>query len=237
MFYMQQTFLKNIPDTAYLLKKFPVNAYPSMLSQAFDYYTNSPYIAQIKGLELEWQSNFNWLAPPFNGIVLNANYTHVWSETKYQQHATKDSIIQVGFLRIPVKVEHDTFFVNRLINQANDIANVSVGYDYKRFSARMSFRFQGNVIRTIGTNPQANEYTHDIYSFDFVVKQGIHLKFFDLEVFFNAVNFTSAPAEKRYHEYNYLASYYYPNAKYNGKTDTYLRYSGAQFNLGLRIKR
>jgi len=235
IFYLQQSFLENIPDS-FLKQKFPVVAYPSMLRQEFDYYINSPYTAHLKGLELEWQSNFSWLAPPFNGIVLNANYTHVWSETKYVQHATRDSIVQIGFLRIPVKVEHDTFFVNRLINQANDIGNVSVGYDYKGFSARMSFRYQGNVIRRIATNPQANEYTHNIYSFDFVVKQRIPFKLFDLEVFFNAINITGAPAEKRYHEYNYLRNYYYPNAKYNGKTDTYLRYSGAQFNFGIRIK-
>ena len=104
------------------------------------------------------------------------------------------------------------------------IANVSVGYDYKGFSARFSFRFQGNVISKIGSHLEGNEYTNDSYTYDFVVKQKIPLKFADFEVFFNAINFTNVP-KSRYS--------IYPD---KGETNTFTSYSGAQFQLGLRLR-
>jgi TonB-dependent receptor len=238
VFYLKQSQLKNIPDT-FLVDHFPVDAYPSMLTQVFDYYVNNQYTGYLKGLELEWQSNLSWLPRPFNGIVLNANYTHVWSETKYPVYGQKDSLVQIGPIRVPIKVQHDTFFVERLINQANDIANVSLGYDYGGFSARISFRFQGNVIRQIDRSSQKNEYTHDIYSYDLVVKQRIPLEFADLEVFLNAINITNVPVEKRYRNIHYIGDYWYTNnngERYDGKSDTYLRYRGPQFQLGIRMK-
>jgi TonB-dependent receptor len=222
VFYMQPTVIKNIPDSS-ILAQFPIESYASLNDNLTEFYTNSPYAAYVKGLEFEWQSNFSWLPAPFNGIVLNANYTCIWSETKYMQHRLLSK--KVPGKPFPIQYEADTFYVNRLLNQANDVANASLGYDNKGFSARLSFRFQGNVISRIGSRPEENEYTDNVYAYDFVVKQKIPLKFADFEVFFNAINFTDPPF-KRYS--------IYPN---RGKTNTYTRYSGAQFQIGLRLRR
>ena len=217
IFYQQATQIKNLPDTT-IRDQFP----KSMQGNQINYYLNSPYTAYVKGLEAEWQSNFSWLPAPFNGIVLNANYAHIWSETEYMQNRILYVKPPGGFVKLPV--ESDTSFVNRLLNQANDVANVSLGYDYKGFSARLSFRFQGNVISQIGSRLEENEYTNNIYAYDFVVKQKIPVKFADFEVFLNAINFTNVP-HNRYS--------IYPN---KGETNTYSRYSGAQFQLGLRLR-
>jgi hypothetical protein len=227
IFYMQPTLMKNIPDTT-IIAEFPTDVYPSLLTNSSNFYVNSPYPAYIKGMEAEWQSNFSWLPVPFNGIVLNVNYTHVWSETKYMQDRIRYERVEGSFFPQPVEV--DTFFVNRLLHQANDIANVSVGYDYKGLSARLSFRFQGNVISKIETRPEENEYTNNIYAYDFVIKQNIPLKVGEFEVFLNAINFTNVP-KKRY------STFYRTTAK-EIKVDntTYERYSGRQFQLGLRFK-
>jgi len=230
VFYMQPTFIKNIPDSA-ILAEFDLARNREMSSFLTDFYTNSPYDAYVKGFELEWQSNFSWLPAPFNGIVLNANYTRIWSETEYMQNrvfneytwtinANGDSVRS----RIKLPVERDTTYMNRLLNQANDLANISAGYDYKGFSARISFRFQGNVMSRIGVRLDENEYTENVYSYDFVVKQKIPIKSANFEVFFNAINFTNAPF-KRYSIYHN-----------KGKTNTYTRYSGALFQLGLRLR-
>jgi TonB-dependent receptor len=223
MFYMQPTLLKNIPEQD-ILNEFPRgdNELPSLNNGLTDFYVNSPYDGVLRGLELEWQSNFSWLPSALSGLVLNANYTHVWSETKYMQNQVKR-----GFLPNPPyvdQVEVDTFYVNRLLQQANDIANFSVGYDYKGFSARLSFRFQGNVISKIEIRPEENEYTNNVYKFDFVVKQKIPIDFASLEVFLNAINFTNVP----YSRYSI-----YPN---KGNTNRYTRYTGRQFQLGIRLK-
>ena len=217
IFYSQATQIKNLPDTT-IRDQFP----STMQGNQIDYYLNSPFTAYVKGMEFEWQSNFSWLPAPFNSIVLNANYAHIWSETTYMQNRILYVKPPGGMVKLPV--ESDTSFVNRLLNQANDVANISLGYDYKGFSARLSFRFQGNVISKIGSRLEENEYTNDIYAYDFVVKQKIPLKFADFEVFFNAINFTNVP-HSRYT--------IYPN---KGETNTYSRYSGAQFQLGLRLR-
>ena len=129
---------------------------------------------------------------------------------------------------IPQPVEIDTFYVNRLLQQANDIANVSLGYDYKGFSARVSFRFQGNVISGIGTRPEENAYTNNIYAYDFVIKQNIPLKFGEFEVFLNAINFTNVP-QSRYSTFK--------DTQGNDRNAiTYERFSGRQFQLGIRFK-
>jgi TonB-dependent receptor len=226
IFYMQPTLVKNIPDTN-LVAELPTTAIPSILQNTQEYFLNSPYTAYVKGMEVEWQSNFTWLPEPFNGMVFNANYTHVWSETKYMQDRVRYERVPGSF--VPRVVEVDTFYVNRLLNQANDIANVSLGYDWKGLSARLSFRFQGNVISTIGTRPEENEYTRDIYSYDFVIKQNIPVKFGEFEVFLNAINFTNAPQQRRYRTF-------YNNLNEEVEKTTYERYSGRQFQLGLRFK-
>jgi hypothetical protein len=129
---------------------------------------------------------------------------------------------------IPQPVEVDTFYVNRMLHQADDIANVSVGYDLKGFSARASFRFQGNVISRIGTRPEENEFTNNIYAFDFVVKQSIPFKFGEFEVFLNAINFTNVP-RGRYRTFRDIQGN-------DRDAVTYERYSGRHFQLGLRFR-
>ena len=225
IFYMQPTLIKNIPDTT-IIAEFPIETYPSLLNNSTDFYVNSPYTAYVRGLEVEWQSNFSWLRAPFNGIVLNANYTHVWSETKYMQDRIRYEPVPGSF--IPQPVEVDTFYENRLLHQADDIANVSLGYDYKGFSARVSFRFQGNVISQIGTRPEENSYTNNIYAYDFVIKQSIPLKFGEFEVFLNAINFTNVP-NSRYSTFRDIQGN-------DRDATTYERFSGRQFQLGLRFK-
>jgi TonB-dependent receptor len=228
IFYMQETVLKNIPDTS-IVAEFPIDTYPSLANGKTDFYINSEYEAVVKGLEIEWQSNFNWLPGAWSGLVLNANYTRVWSDTKYNLHRVLFIIPEGGWL--PEPVESDTFFNNSLLHQADDIANVSMGYDYKGFSARLSFRFQGNVLSNINSLPQLNEYTDDVYKFDFVVKQKIPFKFGDLEVFFNAINFTNVPYG-RFVDYPVQVG----GATTIQRKTTYKRYTGQQFQLGLRFR-
>jgi hypothetical protein len=132
---------------------------------------------------------------------------------------------------LPMPVESDTFFNNRLLQQADDIANLSLGYDYRGFSARLSFRFQGAVVSSIASLPQLNEYTDDVYKFDFIMKQKIPFKFGDLEVFFNAINFTNVPYG-RYVDYPVQSG----GETFIQRQTTYKRYTGRQFQLGIRFK-
>ncbi len=221
IFYSQQTLLKNIPDSN-IIAEFPVEDNPSLLNSTTDFYVNSPNNAFLKGMEFEWQSNFSYLPFPFNGLVLNLNYTRVWSETDYPVfRVTKEYINEYPYI---IDVQDDTISTNNLIDQAKDIGNISVGYDYKGFSARFSFRYQGPIVGEIAADPVENGYTEKQYSFDLAIKQQIPVKFIRLEAFFNVVNLTNVP---------YGTYTVYPDL---GHTTTRSRYSGQQFQLGIRLR-
>ena len=42
--------------------------------------------------------------------------------------------------------------------QPNDVVNAYIGYDYRGFSARVSFVYQGNVVTNIGAYPEAEGF-------------------------------------------------------------------------------
>jgi TonB-dependent receptor len=155
-------------------------------------YVNSPYKAEIKGLEVNWQSNFWYLPKPLNSLVINANYAHIWSETKYPQIYVDTEVIP-GFPPQYIYTEVDTFRTGRLLYQGNDIANIAVGFDYKGFSARLSFAFQGDVLSKVGERPEEDEHTQDRYKWDFTIKQKLPIR--GLQIYFSGVNITHASTD------------------------------------------
>jgi hypothetical protein len=58
-----------------------------------------------------------------------------------------------------------------MINQPNDIANLFIGYDYKGFSAKVTFVYQGNSVSFIGTYAEQDGFTDDYYRVDVSVRQ------------------------------------------------------------------
>jgi hypothetical protein len=73
-----------------------------------------------------------------------------------------------------------------LINQPNDIANAYIGYDYKDFSARLSFLYQGNSVSNVGNFAEQDGYTRDYFRMDASVKQV--LPWFGIELFLDISN-------------------------------------------------
>ena len=49
----------------------------------FNTYINNPNPIDLYGIETEWQTHFWYLPKPFNGLVLNVNYTHIFSKASY----------------------------------------------------------------------------------------------------------------------------------------------------------
>ncbi|MEX0779974.1 MAG: TonB-dependent receptor [Balneolales bacterium] len=142
---------------------------------------NNENMTTVKGFEVEWQSNLTYLPNPFNGLVLNANYSRFFSEANYhsfQMERTSEGLIGV-----------DTFRVAPMVHQADHIANVSVGYDYLGFSSRISMQYQGATLRSIGSRPETDRYTEDYLRFDASIRQ----RFLNdrLSVFANLHNITN----------------------------------------------
>jgi len=142
---------------------------------------NNENLTTVHGFEVEWQSNLTWLPVPFNGLVLNANYSRFYSEAHY--HGFEFRRTAEGIVGI------DTFRVAPMTHQADHIANVSVGYDYRGFSSRISMQYQGATLRSIGSRPELDRYTDDYLRFDASIRQ----RFFSrqLSLFANLHNITN----------------------------------------------
>ncbi|MCL5020392.1 MAG: TonB-dependent receptor, partial [Bacteroidetes bacterium] len=140
-------------------------------------YLNNPYPAHVYGLELDWQTRFWYLPGPLSYLVFDINYTHVWSNMDYQQLTNIDSTYtytdpathrtKIG----NVYLTKSTVRNARLVNQSNDVLNVSVGADYMGFSGRVSFNLQGNVITSVSsTTAEGDQFTGNIYIWDIALR-------------------------------------------------------------------
>jgi len=161
---------------------------PTENGKTISTYFNNPNRIDVWGIELDWQTHF-WYLPWFlDGLVLNVNYTHVFSEAKYPR-------TEVRIERLPgppyiIRTNVDTFYTNRLINQPNDIVNLSLGYDYEGFSARLSMLYQADIFQAENFWPELRAYTDSYLRWDLSVKQ--ELPWLGLQIFANITNLNAA---------------------------------------------
>ncbi len=150
-------------------------------------YVNSPYDATIKGFELDFQTNFGYLPFPLKGVVLGANYTHIISKARYPW---RDDITRTNPNpppRVLVTVQ-DSTRTGRLIFQPNDIVNSYIGFDFKGFSARVSFIFQGNAVSGVGAFAEQDGFTRDYFRIDASAKQRLPWSGSEIYLDFNNLN-------------------------------------------------
>jgi TonB-dependent receptor len=161
-------------------------------------YLNNPFPAHVYGLELDWQTRFWYLPGPLSYLVFDVNYTHVWSNMDYQQVIDEDSTMVVTD---PITGRRTTQYVfytitttrsARLLDQSNDVLNVSVGADYKGFSGRVSFNLQSNVITSVSAStPEEDQFTGNIYRWDIALRQQLPVE--GLSLGFNVQNLSHQP--------------------------------------------
>jgi TonB-dependent receptor len=134
-----------------------------------DTYINNPFPSTYKGFELDWQTNFWYLPSPFQGIVLNVNYTRIWSEMEKQMYFRDRVLIQppniFGYVLI------DSTRTTRMPDQPSHIVNATIGYDFRGFSARLMYLFQTDRVTFIDTNPAYDNFTGDYNRWDFTIRQ------------------------------------------------------------------
>jgi len=159
--------------------------YPGLPSYTKGYFLatdiNNPYRVNVWGTEVEWQTHFWYLPEPLNALVFNINYTHIFSGAKYPYVVT-----HAGTYPTYIPTYVDTFYTDRLVYQPNNVINLSIGYDYKRFSAVVSMMYQADVFT--GTNfwPELRSHKAKYLRWDLTVKQG--LPWPGLTAYLNLVN-------------------------------------------------
>ncbi len=152
-------------------------------------WTNLEETSYVRGIELDWQTNFWYLPSYLRGLVFNINYTHIKSETRYPYYYTK----KTGVFPFYTYTTVDTTRTGRLINQPDDILNLTLGYDIGGFSARLSFLYQDNVLRKADpTYQELDSYTAPYYRWDFTAYQ--KLPWIEgLQLYLNVNNITNRP--------------------------------------------
>ncbi|MGE5621075.1 MAG: TonB-dependent receptor [archaeon] len=147
-----------------------------------DSYINSPFRIDNYGMELDWQTHFWYLPGPLSGLVFNVNYTHIFSKATYPY------LLQVKQGRIISYI--DTSYTERLLDQPNDIINLSLGFDYAGFSARVSMLYQTHVFTATDLYPQLRTNTAAYRRWDLAIKQD--LPWFGLQIYGDLNNINGA---------------------------------------------
>jgi len=195
----------------------------SYLGYKIKYPKNNPERTYINGFEVEMQTNFHYLPSPFNGIVLSGNFTLMDSKTKYQQTLIERELNpdygQPGEPRI-IYVNRDTAYVDAMLYQAKYLANFSLGYDYKNFSARLSYTYTDEILtkeqrRADGAD---RELKVAFSRWDLQIKQKITPK---LSVYGNINNVFNQPDEG----VRAITGYY-----------NYIEYYGMSINVGVKYR-
>jgi TonB-dependent receptor len=145
-------------------------------------FVNDSYRIENWGIEFDWQTHFWYLPAPFSGLVLNVNYTHIFSKAEYPYVDVQSTGRVVTYT--------DTSFTDRLLYQPDNIFNLSVGYDLGGFSARISVLYQADIFTGPNYWPQLRTNTSPYTRWDLSVKQD--LPWLGLQVFGNLNNINGA---------------------------------------------
>ncbi len=129
---------------------------------------NASGLSFVEGFELDLQANLSFLPSPFDGIVIGANYSRMNSKTFFPFLVVKPNP------NPPFNVTYvDTTRENRMPGQADYIGNFIIGYDKGGFNGRVSVRFQGSSLSTVGRRPEEDGYVDASFRVDIALQQKI----------------------------------------------------------------
>lgn len=145
-------------------------------------YVNDSYRINNYGMELDWQTHFWYLPGPLSGLVFSANYTHIFSKAQYPYVYLNSTGRSITYI--------DTSFTDRLLDQPNDIVNLSLGFDYEDFSIRVSMLYQTDIFTGVDFWPQLRSNTSAYTRWDLAAKQ--KLPWYGIQVYGDINNINAA---------------------------------------------
>lgn len=183
-----------------------------------DTYVNNPNPAYYKGFELEWQTRFWYLPSYLQGLVLNINYTRIFSEIDRQIYLNRQQVIVNPPPPKTVYSLIDTIRTSRMPYQPGHILNVTLGFDLEGFSARLSYLYQADKTTWIASNEALDTKLATYARWDLTVQQKLD---WGLQVYANFTNLNKR-ADKNYRG----------NFEENA---SYTEYYGFTMDLGVRF--
>ncbi len=136
---------------------------------------NNPERAQVYGIELSWQTNFWYLPGILKGLVLDVNYTILKTTTMYPYfESVQVGVDSSGFIPLPIYGQEYKTREGPMEDQPASILNVILGWDYKGFSARVSYRYQSHTVEGLDARYSIFDRYYDTFSLvDLMLKQNI----------------------------------------------------------------
>jgi len=175
--------------------------------QYINVWRNLDRTSYLRGLEFDLQTNFWYFPSPFNGIVLGVNYTKISSKAFYYT-PRKEKIFYGPKPFEFYEVLIDSFQTQQLIDQPNDIFNLSVGYDYKDFSMRVAYYFQGKTLAFVTNYIETDGFRHDYSRLDLSVRQRLPLGGLSVQFLLNNITQVADKAYTYTKQYNNNEQYY-----------------------------
>ena len=177
----------NISDPTKYAGLYNVPQYSDLNVKAYQIntYYNNPNRVDLWGIESDWQTHFWYLPGVLSGLVLNVNYTHVFSKAKYPFTVVEHSPV-FPFPTIYI----DSTYEDKLINQPDNIVNVSLGWDYEGFSILGSAIYQSAIFNSTNFHNELRTDKKEYLRLDVAAKQ--KLPWYNIEVFMNLNNLNGA---------------------------------------------
>lgn len=160
------------------------------------YSVNSPKPTKVWGIEVEHQTNLNFLPGLLSNIVLSYNFSIVRSETFLHSTNIETIYVQVLPPPFPATPRFRTVLTERkakLEGQPDFFGNFAVGYDLGGFSGRVSVFFQGEFSRSFSARRDSDPVAKQFSRWDLSLKQRINE---NVSVFLNVNNLTSIAEDR-----------------------------------------
>jgi hypothetical protein len=177
---------------------------------------NSPDKAFLRGIELSWQTHFWYLPGLLSGLVLDVNCSFLNSSAQYPYFLTvATDTTKTGVVHTK---QHYRTRSGQLVDQPNSMFNVIVGWDYKDFSSRVSFRYQGKTLTSLDAKYSLQDsYYDDVFLVDVSLQQKL---LYNFAVYANLTNINK-----------HIDDYYYTSS--SGNLPTSSQTYGMRIQLGL----
>jgi TonB-dependent receptor len=167
--------------------------------------------ADLRGIEFDWQTNFWYLPSVLKGLVFNLNWSYINSRVEvksYFQNSFTWADSTAHHNQHTIKYIDSTSRTERLPDQPSHILNMTIGYDYKGFSLRVSYIYQSDKITYISESPITDGFVASYGRWDVAVQQRIGPKV-QLYANLNNVNNTHDLSVIGYREINPTSIQYY----------------------------